>query len=69
MKNVKLYQFVIFFIPTEKEEEEGLSTKILVDVTNVLACSDQEVLIKASRTIPEEYLTKLSQVNIVVRPF
>lgn len=69
MKDVKLYQFVVFFIPTEKEAKEGAKPEVLVDVTNALAQSEQEVLIRASRAIPENYLNKLSQVNIIVRPF
>ena len=69
MKDVKLYQFVVFFVPTEKEAKDGVKAEVLVDMTNVLAQTEQEVLIKASRAIPENYLDKLSQVNIIVRPF
>lgn len=69
MKDVRLYQFVVFFVPTEKEAKEGIKPEVLVEVTNVLAQTEQEVLIKASRAIPENYLDKLSQINIIVRPF
>jgi hypothetical protein len=41
----------------------------LTDVTRILAVTLEEVSILAARTIPEEYLDKLEQVEIVVRPF
>ena len=35
----------------------------------VLAKDDKEVAIRAARAIPETYLDKLDQVEILVRPF
>jgi hypothetical protein len=69
MSKTKLFQYVIFFEPTEKEEEEGKKTLLVKDVTNVLATEEKNVVMIASRAIPEEYLNKLDQINIIVRPF
>lgn len=69
MKDVKLYQYAVFFTPTEKEAKDGLKPEVLTQVTNVLVGNEQEAVILASRSIPENYLDRLAQVNIVVRPF
>ena len=42
---------------------------LIVDVKRMIAKSDNEVAIKAAREIPEEYLDKLEQVEIAIRPF
>jgi len=65
----KLFQYAVFFVPTPKELEKGEKPKVLVDIKSVVAKSENDVRTIASREIPEEYLDKLEQVNIVVRPF
>jgi hypothetical protein len=69
MKNLKLFQYVIFFQPTEKEVKDGVKATIIKDITNVLSVDEKEVNIKAAREIPEEYLDRLDQVIIALRPF
>jgi len=69
MKDTKLFQYASFFIPTDKEAKEGAKSVMITEVTTLLARSEQEVLIIASRSIPEQYMDKLNQVTIVVRPF
>ena len=58
-------------VPTKDEKERGEKPKseLIVDVTQVLAFSDKEALMLATRAIPEEYADKLDQVEIAVRPF
>jgi len=68
-KNVRLFQYVIIFTPSDKEEKDGVKAKVLVDVTNALSQDEKSVAILAARQIPEEYLDKLDQVNIAIRPF
>ena len=68
-KNVRLFQYVIIFTPSEKEEKDGVRSKLLVDVTNVLSSDEKSVAILAARQIPEDYLERLDQVNIAIRPF
>lgn len=70
---MKLFEYVILYHErlSKKQEEDGKTptSKILVDVTRVLAKDEREVLINASRQISEEYLDKLDRVEIAVRPF
>jgi len=69
MAKFKLFQYVIIFEPTDKEIKEGLKAKIIKDVVNVLAAEEKNVAILAAREIPAEYLDKLEQINIAIRPF
>ncbi len=73
MAKGKLYEYAVIHHPKAKKDvagnEEPVKSKIVTDVTRVLATSDQEVSILAARTIPEEYLDKIEQIEIVVRPF
>ena len=69
MKETKLFQYAIFFVPTEKEVKDGIKATMIKEITTVLAKNDQEVLIIASRQISDVYMDKLNQVQIVVRPF
>ena len=69
MAKTLLYQFAILFSPTEEEAKDGKKPVIVKEITSIFAKSDQEVVMIASRQIPEEYLSTLSQIDIVVRPF
>jgi len=66
-----IYEYAILFHPKSKDNEENNAAKseLLGDVTRVVATSEQEVAILASREIPEQYLGKLEQVEIAIRPF
>jgi hypothetical protein len=68
-KDVKLFQYVIFYVPTEEETKTGKKPEVLVDIKNVLASEERNVVVMASRDIPSDYLNRLENVNIVVRPF
>jgi len=69
----KLYEYAVIHHPKAKKDlagnEETVKSAILTDVTRVLAASPEEVSILAARSIPPEFLDKLDQVEIVVRPF
>jgi hypothetical protein len=69
----KLFQYAVLYHPlqTKADEEAGNrpKSKMLVEVTVVLADSDGQVATLAARAIPEAYLDKLDQVEILVRPF
>lgn len=67
---MKLYQYAVLYHPTEKQKkDEGLSSKVLVALTTILAQDDKGAAIQAARAIPEQYVDKLDQVEIAVRPF
>lgn len=69
MSKMKLFQYVIIFEPTDKEIKEGVKAKVVKDITNVLSAEEKNVAILAAREIPVEYLDKLEQINIAIRPF
>jgi hypothetical protein len=69
----KLYEYAVLHHPKAKRDvagnEEPVKSKIITDVTRVLAVTPEEVSIVAARTIPEEFLDRIDQIEIVVRPF
>lgn len=73
MSKGKLYEFCVIHHPKPKKDmagnEEQAESTILTDVTRVLAATLDEVSILAARSIPKDYEKRLSEVEIVVRPF
>ena len=66
----KLYEYAVIHNPkSKKKDERADKSELVVDVTRVLAKTEQEAVIHASRAIPEKYLDKLDEVEIIVRPF
>jgi len=70
MAKGKLFEYAVLYHPRKKEkDEEEKASKVIVDKVSVLAASEQEVSIMAARDIPTEYLDRLSEIEILVRPF
>jgi len=70
MRNLKLYQYSIFYVPTEEEvKEKKIGPVLISDVKSIIASDEKEVTIKVAREIPEEYLDRLENVMIAIRPF
>lgn len=69
----KLFEYAILYHPKVVKDAAGNETqgadKILKVPTHVLAGSEKEVAMRAAREIPEEYLNKLDEVEVCVRPF
>ena len=69
----KLHEYVVIHHPKIKRDlagnEELVKSKIVTDVTRVLAVTPEEVSIIAARSIPEEYLDRIDEIEIIVRPF
>lgn len=69
----RLFEFAVLYHPAPKFDKNGNETrersKLIVPVEHALVSSEQEALILASRKIPDEYLEKLEEVEIAVRPF
>lgn len=65
----KIYQYAVIWEPNEKQAENGDKAKIVVEVTSILASSEQEAVIVAGRAIPDTYLDQLDQVQVVVKGF
>jgi hypothetical protein len=67
-----IFEYAVLFHPKPKKVGDDTVTDpsiIIVDLKRVVAQTDNEVAIKAAREIPEEYLDKLEQVEIAIRPF
>lgn len=75
MAKGKLFEYAVIYHPKEtlngeKEKTNGHKKSQLVsDVKRVLAESEQEVGILAARQIPDEYLDRLADIELVIRPF
>lgn len=66
---MKLYQYAIIYTPKKEADKEVKKSLVLKTVTDVLAENDQQAMILAARAIPEDYLDKLDEVQVAVRPF
>jgi hypothetical protein len=73
MAKGKLFEYAVLYHPraTKEQRDAGETPKTVLvnDIKTTLAESDKEVGILAARALPEEYLTKLEDVEIVIRPF
>lgn len=65
----KLFQYAAILHPSEKEQEDGIASKVIVDVTTILAKDQQSATLLAARAIPEEFIETLDRVELVLRPF
>lgn len=66
---MKLYQFAILYHPKARKDGAPVKSEILVKPTDTLAGDEKTAAIIASRQIPEEFMDKLEQVEIAIRPF
>lgn len=70
---MKLYEYAIIYRPTTTKEQQDKGEKaqpvLLMDVTRILANSEQEAQMIAARAIPETHIDKLDRVEIALRPF
>lgn len=62
---MNLFEYAVIYTPKSENEP----AKVLVPVTTVLANSKENATLIAARSIPEEYLDRLDQVKVAVRPF
>jgi ABC-type oligopeptide transport system substrate-binding subunit len=67
----KIFEYAVLYHPKAKKngEEKVDPSKLIVDVKRVVAPDEKTVDIMSSRDIPEDYLDKLEQVEIAIRPF
>ena len=65
----KLFQFALLFHPNEKELKDGKRSEVITEVKTIIATDDKTALLLVSRQIPEEYINRLDQVEVVLRPF
>lgn len=66
---MRLFQYAIFWVPSEEQKKTGSKAKILIPIKEILANDEASAQIQVSREIPDEYMDQLDQVTICVRPF
>jgi hypothetical protein len=64
----RLWQFAVLWHPNEKQIEDGEKSRIAVEPTTILASTEQEAVMRASREIPSDLVDELDQVEIIVGP-
>jgi hypothetical protein len=70
MSKSRLFQYAIIWHPTEKQvKEEGAKSKLLKELTTILAVDQASVMMLAAMDIPTEYRDQLDQIEIASRPF
>lgn len=65
---MQLYEYAIIYDPKDTKGKNPAKAKVLA-FDKILANDQNEAQIVAARKIPEDYVSKLSEVQIAVRPF
>lgn len=66
---MQLFEYSIFWVPTEQQKKDGNRAAILVPTTTILTANKEAAQTIASRSIPDAYIDQLDQVTVCVRPF
>ena len=74
---MKLFEYAILYhpAPTKEDRDKGIKkpSQLLKvdgqDVIRVIAEDEKEVAMRAARQIPDDYLDRLQQIEIAIRPF
>lgn len=66
---MKVYEYVIFLNPKKKEGEPEEKARLLGDRKTILAANEKQAGIIASRDIPEEFIDRLEEIEVALRPF
>ena len=66
----KLFQYAILWHPTEKQEkEDGLKSKVLVELKTILASDFKNAGIIAAMDIPLDKRDDIDQLEVIVSSF
>lgn len=73
MAKLKFFERAVLYHPrpTKEQHETGETPTSIVVMKpeHITATSEQAALIQTARELPEQYLAKLEDVEILVRPF
>jgi hypothetical protein len=69
MSKGKLYEYAIILHPGEEVKGKIGKTTLLNKINHVVARDEKQAAILAAREIPENYLNRLDDVEVLVRPF
>lgn len=68
-KQMKVFEYVIFWTPTDDQAKDGKKAEILVQPKVILAADPQTAQMQAARDIPESHVGELDQIVIALRSF
>lgn len=69
-KKLRLFEYVVILQPEfDKDGQMSEEGRVLVERTDVLTETDAQAGMIAARSIPENYMSKLDRVEVVLRPF
>lgn len=66
---MNLFEYAVIYKPKKNNPKNEGKAELLIKPTCVLADSLQAVQMIAARSIPEKYADRLSEVEILTRPF
>lgn len=73
MSKMKLFEYAVLFHPKATKEQKDAGeepvSRILMDSITMLARDQNEAVMRVARELPSEYMTKLDQVEIMIRSF
>jgi len=65
-----IYEYAVILQPKyDKDDNEVEAGKIVVEPTTILAKSDEKVAMIAARAIPDDAISEIDRLTVVVRPF
>jgi hypothetical protein len=69
----QFFEYVVLHHPQQTKEQaernEHPKSVVICGLDGMIATSEKEVGIRAAREIPAEYLDKINEVEILIRPF
>lgn len=66
----KLFLYALVWHPTDKQtKDDGAKSKVIKEITHLLANDDNTAFKMAAMQIPTEYKDQPEQVQIIIRPF
>jgi hypothetical protein len=69
MSSLKLFEYAVIQQPLKEKGKTVEEGKVLVGVNTVLAEDETQVQLLAAREVPEDAMSDLSRLEVVVRPF
>jgi hypothetical protein len=73
MSKGKLFEYAVLYHPKQTKDQhergEWPKSEVITEVTRVLAGTEAEVAMLAARSVPDSFIGKLEDVEVVVRPF
>jgi hypothetical protein len=66
---MKVFQYCVIYSPNEAAKKDGKKAELIVPVKTILANDIQQANLLVAREVPEEYLDRLDQIDVAIRPF